>query len=69
MGTFEFELNAIYIMIWPRGHAGQWVEYGSLNENDHRLICLGTWSPVHGTAWKGLKGVVLLDKVCHRGRL
>lgn len=40
---------------------------GGLNENDpHQLIYLNACSPVSGTAWEGLGGVVLLEKVCHR---
>jgi hypothetical protein len=40
MGTFEVELNAFCVLIWPKAYRGQGVECGSLNENSpHRLIC------------------------------
>jgi hypothetical protein len=43
--------------------------YGSLNENGHhRLIYLNTWCLVGRTAWEGLEGVALLEKVSHWGQ-
>lgn len=37
-----------------------------LNENGpHRYLCLRAWSPVGGTVSKGLRGMALLEKVCH----
>ena len=31
----------------------------------HQLICLKTWSSVGGIVWEGLRGVALLEEVCH----
>jgi len=30
-------------------------------------LYLNTWSPIGGTVWRGLGGVVFLEKVCHQG--
>jgi hypothetical protein len=39
---------------------------GGFNEHGpHRLICLNAWSPVSGTVWEGLRGVALLEEMCH----
>ena len=39
---------------------------GGLNENgSHGLIYLKACSPVGGTFWEGLRGVALLEEVCH----
>ena len=39
--------------------------FGGLSENGlYRLMCLNIWSPVSGTVWERLGGVVLLEKVC-----
>lgn len=41
-----------------------------MNVNDsNRLIYSNTWYPFGGTAWEGLEGVALLEKVCHGGAL
>jgi hypothetical protein len=43
---------------------------GGLSENDsHRLIYLKTLSPVGGTVWKGLAGVILLEECVTGGGL
>ena len=47
--------------------AGSWVLFtlcGSLNENV--LIYLNVSSPGYRTVWEKLRGVVLLEEVCHR---
>ena len=36
---------------------------GSLNDQVH---VFDAWSPVNGTAWEQLEGVVLLDEVCYQ---
>lgn len=39
---------------------------GSLNKNGlHKLIGLNDWSPVSKAFWEGLKGVALLEEMCH----
>lgn len=41
---------------------------GSLNESSsHRVFCLSTQSLVGRIVWEGLKGVSLLEQVCHCG--
>lgn len=40
--------------------------YSAWEDNDsRRFICLTIPSPVGKTIWEGLKGAVLLEKVCH----
>lgn len=40
---------------------------GAVNVNDsNRLIYSNTWYPFGGTAWEGLEGVALLEKVCQQ---
>lgn len=42
--------------------------YGGFSENEtHRLIYLGAWSPVGGNAWEGLRVVASLEETCHQG--
>lgn len=42
------------------------LRYGGLNKNGPRgLVDLNTWSQAGETVWEGLKGLVLLEKVCH----
>ena len=39
---------------------------GDLNDHGpYILICLNTLSPVAGTVWEGLGGVVSLEELCH----
>lgn len=33
----------------------------------HRLIGVNTWFPVDRTVWEGLRGVALVEEVCHWG--
>ena len=51
MGSFEVELNAFCIMIWPSGHG---MERGGLKENGTKGVAL-------------LEDVALLEEVCHCG--
>lgn len=34
----------------------------------HRLTCFNVWSKVDETVWEGLRGMVLLGKMCHWGQ-
>ena len=41
-------------------------KYGVLNENGHNgLVYLKTWDLFGGTVWQGLRGLPLLEEVCH----
>lgn len=33
----------------------------------HELIDLNTWSLIGGTVWEDLRGVALLEEICHGG--
>lgn len=44
--------------------------YGHLSENApllHKVAYLNTWSSVPGTAWKGLRSMTLLERMCYKG--
>jgi hypothetical protein len=51
---------------WNFGYLVSHLNCGGLIENGPlRFICLNAWCPVGGPIWKGLGGMVLLEKLCH----